>query len=402
LTRVGDVLNLQAGKFVEAAKIFPDRAPNTYPCYGGNGIRGYVNEFNRDGNYPLIGRQGALCGNLNYAVGEFFATEHAVVVECLGGLNPRWAFYFLRIMNLNQYATATAQPGLSVKVIDDLVIPVPPLREQERIVTSIESAFAVIDEVEQAKDDLKSAVASAKAKVLALAISGKLVPQDPNDEPASALLDRIQSEREQLIKDGKIRRPRATKTTPASGDSSHYENLPFTVPESWTWAKVSDICEPQETKKPSGDFFRYIDIDAIDNRQHRVTEPKLVATTRAPSRAAKGVQSGDTLFSMVRPYLENIAFVTDDLSDCIASTGFYVCRPIPAVVSPNYLFRFFVSDYAITGINAFMRGDNSPAIRKDEMDSFLVPLPPLDEQQRIASAVESAFTNLDIIISYLN
>ena len=154
-TFLGDVFNLQAGKFIQANDIANDDIENKYPCFGGNGLRGYVSTFNREGEYPLIGRQGALCGNLNYAVGKFYATEHAVVVECFSGTNPRWAFYFLDKMNLNQYATATAQPGLSVKVINEVLIPLPPLAEQRRIVTAIESAFAVIDEIERNKADLQ-------------------------------------------------------------------------------------------------------------------------------------------------------------------------------------------------------------------------------------------------------
>ena len=139
-TCVGELFSLQAGKFVQASDIAADNSVYKYPCYGGNGLRGYVKNYNRDGNYPLIGRQGALCGNINYASGQFFATEHAVVVDWWAETNPRWAFYFLSAMNLNQYSTATAQPGLSVNAINEIAIPLPPLTEQGRIVTAIEVA----------------------------------------------------------------------------------------------------------------------------------------------------------------------------------------------------------------------------------------------------------------------
>ena len=148
-----------------------------------------------------------------------------------------------------------------------------------------------------------------------------------------------------------------------------------------------DVCEPQETKHPTGETFRYIDIDAIDNKSHCVSEPKTMPTAKAPSRAAKGLRSGDTLFSMVRPYLENIAFVSENLCDCIASTGFYICRPREEVVFPLYMYYFLTSSHAIDGINSYMRGDNSPAIRKDEMDSFFLPVPPLQEQMKIVEVL---------------
>ena len=111
---------MHAGKSINAADI--SVAPNEeyrYLCVGGNGIRGYVSSYNTDGAHPIIGRQGALCGNLNYADGLFYATKHAVVVETFCETETWWAYYFLTQLNLNQYATATAQPGLSVNTIGD-------------------------------------------------------------------------------------------------------------------------------------------------------------------------------------------------------------------------------------------------------------------------------------------
>jgi len=140
-TRLGDLFNLQAGKFIPSSGIANDNSTHKYPCYGGNGLRGYVKNYNRTGEYPLIGRQGALCGNVNYVSGKFFATEHAIVVESFRDTNPRWAFNLLNQINLNQYSTATAQPGLSVKTINGVCIPLPPLAEQDRIVKAIDMAF---------------------------------------------------------------------------------------------------------------------------------------------------------------------------------------------------------------------------------------------------------------------
>lgn len=110
-------------------------------------------------------------------------------------------------------------------VFENTPIPLPPLTEQHRIVSAIESAFAVIDDIECNKVDLHSVVAVAKAKVLSLAIQGKLVSQDPNDEPASVLLERIQTERETLIKTGKIKRNKNESTITRSRDNSKYENV---------------------------------------------------------------------------------------------------------------------------------------------------------------------------------
>lgn len=137
-SRLGRVFNMQAGKNVAVGKI---SEVGEYPCYGGNGIRGYVADYNRDGTYPLIGRQGALCGNINLASGRFFATEHAVVVETFGHTSPTWAAIALEQLNLNQYATATAQPGLSVEKLKVVPVPVPPVDEQERIAAKLDRAL---------------------------------------------------------------------------------------------------------------------------------------------------------------------------------------------------------------------------------------------------------------------
>jgi len=141
-----------------------------------------------------------------------------------------------------------------------------------------------------------------RQKILDLAIRGKLVPQDPNDEPASVLLERIREEKERLIKDGKIKRDKEK-----ARDTSHFEKVPFEVPESWEWVRGFECFKPMESKRPTGKTFRYIDINSIDNKKHIITEAKVLDVSDAPSRASRGIEACDTLFSMVRPYLENIA-----------------------------------------------------------------------------------------------
>ena len=141
------------------------------------------------------------------------------------------------------------------------------------------------------------------------------------------------------------------------------------------------------SKHPTGETFKYIDIDAIDNKANTVLAPKFLSVEKAPSRASRGLQTGDTLFSVVRPYLRNIAYISNSLADCIASTGFYVCRPSEAVDSV-FLFKLLLSDYVVNGLNAFMKGDNSPSIRVDQLNDFPIPLPPLAEQKRIVAKVE--------------
>ena len=143
--KLGDVFEMQAGKNINASDIHEIRSKETpYPCYGGNGIRGYVKGYNTEGIHTIVGRQGALCGNVKYAEGPFYATEHAVVVSMVI-CDVMWSYYFLIACNLNQYATKTAQPGLSVAKILETPFPLPPISIQRRIVKKIEEVFAAID-----------------------------------------------------------------------------------------------------------------------------------------------------------------------------------------------------------------------------------------------------------------
>ena len=142
--KLGAVFSLKAGKFISASEI---KDSGAYPCYGGNGKRGYVDKFNREGRFPLIGRQGALCGNINLVDGKFYATEHAVVADGGNLVDPDCAAIFLKALNLNQYATKTAQPGLSVKRISKTPFPLAPIQEQRRIVKKVQDLLLKITSI---------------------------------------------------------------------------------------------------------------------------------------------------------------------------------------------------------------------------------------------------------------
>jgi len=139
---------MKAGKFIQAFDISDNQTDDClFQCYGGNGVRGYVKNYNHDGAHLLIGRQGALCGNVNRVTGKFYATEHAVVVNVKAGVHLDWLFHMLVHMNLNQYASKSAQPGLAVGNIEKLVIPLPLLAEQERIASILDKFDALTTDI---------------------------------------------------------------------------------------------------------------------------------------------------------------------------------------------------------------------------------------------------------------
>ena len=145
MAKLGEVCLLKAGKFVSANDISPEYNKGLYPCFGGNGIRGYVADYTHDGEFPLIGRQGALCGNVNLASGKFHATEHAVVVQPKIEMNVHWLYYALNAMNLGQYATGAAQPGLAVSKLETLSIEIPNISEQNKIAQTLYKVEQLVD-----------------------------------------------------------------------------------------------------------------------------------------------------------------------------------------------------------------------------------------------------------------
>ena len=288
----------------------------------------------------------------------------------------KYLFYYLSEMSeISSISTkgSAGQVNISLTQSQNMRIPLPPLFEQQRIVEEVERWFKLIDIIEQGKTDLQSTIKQAKNKILDLAIHGKLVPQDPNDEPASELLKRIN--------------PKAEITC----DNGHYKQLPY----NWHWLKGKYIFSPMKSIKPSGEDFLYIDIESIDNKKQIINEIKNIKTANAPSRASRYTKKGDVVFSMVRPYLRNIAKIERD--NCIVSTGFFVCSPVKEILLSTYCYYLMISSYVVDGLNHFMKGDNSPSINKKDIDEWLFPIPPIAEQLRIVDKIEKLLLPLSEI-----
>jgi len=148
---------MQAGKFVSASHISERNENGLFPCYGGNGLRGYTQTHTHDGTYPLIGRQGALCGNVRLVGGRFYATEHAVVATPKEAIDVGWLYYSLDLLNLNRFATGQAQPGLSVDVLENVALAIPKQEaEQQKIAECLSSTDELIAAQARKLDALKT------------------------------------------------------------------------------------------------------------------------------------------------------------------------------------------------------------------------------------------------------
>ena len=414
--RLNYICMMAAGKSKPTAQIMPDPFEGSFPCFGGNGIRGYVDKYNQDGTYSIIGRQGALCGNINVATGKFYATEHAVVTTLFSDIDFNWSNYILEALHLNKYATGAAQLGLSVANILNVFVPIPSTKEQQHIGRKISEILEVIESIELQKQKLQRAVLNTKSKILDLAIRGKLVPQDPNDEPASVLLERIRVEKEELIKQGKIKRDKKESFIFKGEDNSYYlkdengvtditDDLPFYIPDLWQWAKIKDILQINPRNSLENNLkVSFVPMLLIDNGYSGKHTDEV--------RLWKQVKNGFTHFkendvgiAKITPCFENRkSTIFKNLRNGYGAgtTELHILRTYDDTILPQYLLAYIKSNLFIEkGKQNFIGVVGQQRIGRTYIENLYLPIPPLQEQQRIADQIDVIFTQLDAIISSL-
>lgn len=149
--------SMKAGTFIAASEIEAQTANGLFPCFGGNGLRGYTRSYTHSGRFPLIGRQGALCGNVNLADGNFYATEHAIVADPKKGISANWLYYALDHLRLNRFATGQAQPGLSVETLNAVECPIAPTEvEQVQIASCLGALDCLVSKQNEHLETLKT------------------------------------------------------------------------------------------------------------------------------------------------------------------------------------------------------------------------------------------------------
>ena len=382
--RISDVCMMQAGKNITADKIFSEQS-EVYPyrCVGGNGLRGYVAEFNTEGNHAIVGRQGALCGCLNIETGNFYATEHAVVVSSFGNIHYKFMYWFLMALNLNQLATATAQPGLSVAKVMDSYLPLPPLSEQQRITAKIEELIPIVekfDKVQTSLDAINNSINDLlKKSILQEAIQGKLVPQITREGTAQELLEQIKQEKYRLVKEGKLKRSALTDSVIYKGDDNKYYEringqiveieLPFEYPNNWTVLRLKDVCQLTDGEKRTG---KGICLDA-----------KYLRGKSSANVIDKGkfVYAGDNIILVDGENSGEVFSVTQD--GYMGST--FKQLWLSSVMWKPYVLAFIL--FYKAELRNSKRGAAIPHLNKELFYNLTIGIPPLAEQQRIACQI---------------
>ncbi|MBG0843515.1 restriction endonuclease subunit S [Ectopseudomonas toyotomiensis] len=223
--------------------------------------------------------------------------------------------------------------------------------------------------------------------ILELAVRGKLVPQDPNDEPASELLKRIAEEKARLVSEGKVRKQRPLEEIGA-------EEKPFDVPTNWEWVRVAAVGHDWGQKTPDK-AFTYIDVGAVDNAAGRISAPQILMAEDAPSRARKVVRPGTVIYSTIRPYLLNVAVIEETYEqEPIASTAFAIIHPYLEMPARYFLY-YLRSPVFVRYVESVQMGIAYPAINDGQFFSGLIPLPPLAEQHRIVAKVDELMALCD-------
>ena len=239
-----------------------------------------------------------------------------------------------------------------------------------------------------------------RQKILDLAIHGKLVPQDPNDEPASVLLERIRAEKERLVKEGKIKKSKSSRTT----DTSHYENVPFEVPSSWEWCKLEDIAYVASGSTPSKESFvahgvPYIKMYNLRNQKIDFDfQPQYIKEEVHNGKLQRSrTEIGDLIMNIVGPPLGKLAIIPHSLPQANFNQAAVLIRPLQyKEVLVKYLF-YYLSE--MTEINSISTKGSAGQVNISltQSQNMRIPLPSLAEQQRIVAEIERWFVLIDQI-----
>ena len=398
---------MQAGKNISANKIFSDKSnSHPYRCVGGNGLRGYTENFNSHGHYSIIGRQGALCGCVNIEKGKFYATEHAVVVDTYEILSSLFMYYFLTALNLNKYATATAQPGLAVSNVLEVMCPLPPLNEGERIIEKLSVLIPLIENynvIQEKQDILNDSIKEQlKKSILQEAIQGKLVPQIAEEGRAQELLEQIKAEKQKLVKEGKLKKSALNDSVIFRGDDNKYyekigkkcvditEEIPFPIPAKWQWVRIRDVFQLNPRNEADDETLAaFIPMEKISAGYKSDFTFDLVKWGNI-KKGFTHFANGDVAFAKITPCFQNRkSAIFHDLPNGIGAgtTELKVLRPYGNTIDRWYLLYFLESPYFID--EATFKGTaNQQRIVVGYLENKPFPLPPRKEQQRIVEKIE--------------
>ena len=354
-----DIAGLKAGKMTS----YNDFNPK-YPCFGGNGIRAYLSHYSHDGIYPIIGRQGELCGNVNLAKGKFYATEHAVVASPKKDIDAIWLYYQLTALNLNQYATGCAQPGLSVEKINDVYTQVPPtIKEQQRIANALSDVDSLINNLEKLIAKKKNIKQGAMQQLL----TGK--KRLPGFAPAKPTYK--QTELGKIPTDWEFEVFGKLVSIYRGGSPRPIEAYITTNPSGINWIKIGDVEEGA----------KYI----------TSTQERIIPEGKSKSRE---VHKGDFILSnsmsFGRPYILKV-------DGCIHD-GWLTIQDYQDTFDTDFLYYMLSSEVVFNQYVSMAAGSSVQNLNKEKVAAVKLFYPPSKTEQ---SAIANVFSDMDTEIATL-
>ena len=348
-------------------------------------------------------QRGWLCGTGSFVLrllpdlcSEYFAV-------CLR--SPRSVEY------LSDNSIGNTMLNLNQTILKNILLPIPPCAEQWRIIECISAANIQLTKIAALKTELSSDVTNAKSKLLDLAIRGKLVPQDPNDEPASILLERIRAEKEELIKQGKIKRDKKESVIFKGEDNSYYlkngklveplDSWYFDeLPDTWTLCCLSEVCDygncVNVDMNDIPDSAWILDLEDIE-KDSGIVLRRVLKAERSATSAKHLFHKGQVLYSKLRPYLNKVVLANED--------GYCTSEILPLefseIVVPEYARYFLKSPTFLRYANKCSYGVKMPRLGTADGKKAIISLPPVEEQKKIVVTIKEIFSALSSITANL-
>lgn len=326
-------------------------------------------------------------------------------------INKKYVFYYCTsdffIGQLNIESSATTITIVNKSKMSNILIPIPPFQEQQRIVQAASIRMEYVSIIETEKSSLLTTIQLVKSKILDLAIRGKLVPQDPNDESASVLLERIRTEKEDLIRQGKIKRDKKESVIFRGEDNSYYlKSGDLTksiddwglddIPDNWDICCLGELCDYGNCVSVDTSTIKdnawILDLEDIEKDTGKVLA-KIYKSDRNSASTKHRFKKGQVLYSKLRPYLNKVVIADED--------GYCTSEIIPLelnpTITPDYMRYYLMSNTFLRYANHCSYGVKMPRLGTADGKKAVISLPPINEQKRITAKIAELFSMLDTI-----
>ena len=388
-----------------------------YDYYGASGKIDKIDRYIFRERLLLIGEDGANLVTRSkpiafFAEGQYWVNNHAHCIDATDKFILEYLCFYINAISLEKYVTGSAQPKMTQDNMNSILIPLPPYSEQKHMSQRLNEVMYTVDNIEIGKVDINELVSKAKSKILDLAIRGKLVPQNPDDEPASVLIKRIRAEKEELITQGKIKRNKKESVIFKGDDNSYYlrteskaieitNELPYKIPDSWEWAKIGDIFQVNPRNKIE-DLLEvsFIPMPLIDDG----FSGKHTSEERVWRKVKSGFthfMEGDIGIAKITPCFENrksVIFKNLKNGYGAGTTELHILRPYESTILPEYVLAYVKSSMFISkGKQEFTGAVGQQRIGKDYLENSYFPIPPLEEQVRIVEQISTVYKQLNMI-----